>query len=361
MTETTINNQINQNNVLNNALVAEIQQQTNRAKSVVPNTQSSVVSASGKAAPTAGNALATPPVPAPSGNNTGVDLSDPQNMSIIAICAQVLCLEAKSSSNYWSNLYNSTTESMNAGLALAPIQAQATIRNWNAQSAATQDEADMSKEDGWISFTSGLGAIGMGMYSSWSTETPPNNVGATNLTNTDPAAVNPAAPAPLDPAAAAPQPVDPNAQPQVDANGQPANNAANANQAQQAQDDSLWNKIKKTGNAVKTTAGNVLGSAFKGFKAAAESAQMLQLVAQGGQGIFVDSRYKSDMAKQQKISGNNQATSQMAEAFAQYAQQNSSRQQDLGQSAQSNIDSSMQILSGIVSSVSSAVGAMYRG
>lgn len=267
------------------------------------------------------------PTGATPSSNSDSELGDPDNISIIAIIGQVLALQARTNSNFWSIIWQQASTSMDMAVKLAPILATATQNNWNAQATSTMEDAQMSKGDGLGGMISGGIALAMGVAGALKTDDVALNAGATKT-----------------PLANAVQNADQNVSEKIAENdSQLSGQASRAAQSAKG----LWSKI--------TT------NAFKALKGAGDFGQYSMALSNAVQQFTNDAPHKMAMAAAQRQAGSADALTKVTEQYSQYYTQDFNRNEDLRRSAEQNIETATGILRSASDSVTQVVVGMFRG
>lgn len=253
-------------------------------------------------------------------NNNGLGNND--TPSIIAIIGQVLALQAKTNSNFWSTIWQQASKSMQMSVELAPIIGNAVKQNWNNQAAATEKEASIAKAEGISSIMAGVTAVVGGTAASFKEEPPLQDVGATNTTK---------------------------------ALGQPAA------QGLTSQEQTLTQKAQAVKDGASGTAlsggQRALSIVDRTVKYAQTATAMSGAITQ----VTSTAPKKAAIAKDQRNVGAADSLSKVSEQYAQYYSQDFSRNEDLRQGTQQNIDYAMNLLKSASDSVTQVIVSMFRG
>lgn len=279
--------------------------------------------------------------------NTGLvnNFGDSDTKSLIAIIGMVLALQAKSNSQYWSNLWQQATTSMNQAVALAPMIYTQVTQSYQEQSNQTQDEANSAFAQGMTnSVTAGLSILIGGMAGASMASDEPKNP-ASQFKN------------------------------QLEDDTDESVGASASKNKEIAQDDEEaiqnLNKNTKTDSDVKVTdkmsrsmnSGRFMKGLSKVFEALQKAQAGIQIVQSmgGAANNFIDNHYKSDIASIQIKIGQYEGLSKELEQFASYYQSSFQRAEDLRSGSQNNIDTAMQILKSIADTMTQTTQSMFRG
>lgn len=277
--------------------------------------------------------------------------NDGQTLGLIAIIGEVMALQAKSNSNFWSTLWNQASEGMNLEVKFAPIIGNAINSSYMAQSAATQAQADMAKEDGLINLFMFGGAMFMGAVSEVTSEAddaadPKNPNTLAKLGDDD----------------------DENERLSSDSSGNPAEQTVR--QEEQTENDvtetinkenkSWKGRATRTGKIVKDVGGKAYKRLGNIFGKGMQYSMSMDALNRGITGYFVDSKYQNLKAVNEAYEGQAQALSKESEQYAQFYGQSFSRSEDLRNGAQQNIDYVMNILKSAADTISQTVTSMFQ-
>ena len=303
---------------------------------------------------------AKPQIPTPKAKFAGLkgddvdESGEPQNgktLGLIAIIGEVMALQAKSNSNFWSTLWKQAFQSMTMEVKFAPIIGDAIKSAYTAQSEATQADANMSKEDGIISLVMFGGSMLMAGVSEFSSEAEADN----DLKTEDETALENGGGEGTDPEGG----IEMDSLNEEEQSAQQTENDVNRTVNRE---ESSWKSrakrylkfVKDVGGRSQTKLGNILG---KGM----QYAMGADMLSRGITGYFVDSKYKSQMAAKQGEEGQAQALSKEAEQYAQFYGQSFSRSDSMAQGTQQNLDYAMNILKSAADTITQTVTSMFRG
>ncbi len=292
-------------------------------------------SSSGEVSSPAGSP-STPVIPSPS-NSSPSDNAIDDSGSIIAIIGQVLILQAKSNSNFWSTVWKQASQSMELSVSQAKIMAQAIVDSANQQSAATQAEADMAQKDGIAGFTTGLLCLGMGLYGSFTD--PAEKAADAGVTNeTDEAAST----------------MQKDAVKAENSSEKEINETIN-------KENTASSKAQRFFKSFNSWRERGMKGLMKAFEKAAAAGQTFMPLSQASSQLFVDSPAKTAIAQMQKAKGAADALEKQAEQFAQYYNQDFQRVEGLRESSQQNLNEALQVLQKASDGLTAVVNRMFQG
>jgi hypothetical protein len=287
------------------------------------------------------SAAGKPQLPPPGLNWNALQGVGAPEQGLIAIIGSVLCLQAKTNSNFWSTLWKQASQSMMMEVKFAPIIGDAINAAYQAQAAATQSQAEQSRTDGIISLCMFGGSMVMAAYMEGTDEENPLNQDDESIADVNKTA---------------------------QANNAPANNLETAqnnvnNEATQADNKAseaweqrakrYWNKFKQGMSRGQKRVTSYLGNAMK--------MTMMFSMLNDGVTKLNDAKYQAQQASYQSQEGGCQALSKESEQYAQFYGQDFSREEDLRQGNQQNIDYAMNILKSAADSITQTITAMFRG
>jgi hypothetical protein len=280
-------------------------------------------------------------------------LENGKTLGLIAIIGEVMALQAKTNSNFWSTLWKQASESMMMEVKFAPIIGSAIKSAYTAQSQATMAQANMAKEDGMINLFMFGGSMLFGVISEAN-----DAAGAGEDANLEDETKNTENDAPTSPNSQE----DEGIEQELDSEGRATNTEEQQVNRESNREESTWkNRLKRTSKFIKDVGSRSyqrLGGALGKGMQYAMGAQML---SQGITGWFVDSKYKAQQADKEQEEGQAQALSKEAEQYSQFYGQAFSRSDTLTQGVQQNIDYAMNILKSAADTITSTVTSMFRG
>jgi hypothetical protein len=272
--------------------------------------------------------------------------ADTRDPGLISIIGAVLCLQAKSNSNFWSNLWKQASASMLMEVKFAPIIGEAIVSAYQSQSLATKAQSDQARADGILN----LSMFGISMVSGLLMELR-----------------EPSIESPNDPTKGFKNETNEKELPKT------TPSSLSTLEREETELDSQTDKIiNDTEKSYKNRAMKTLShhsgklDKVKNFLSGwltqgSKTAQTFGMLSQGIQGFFIDSKYTADQAAFQAQEGQAQAVSKEAEQYAQYYGQDFSRSEDLRQGSSQNIDYAMNILQQAANSITQTVTSMFRG
>lgn len=261
-----------------------------------------------------------------------------ETLGLIAIIGEVMALQAKSNSNFWSTMWKQTSESMQMEVKFAPIIGQAITNAYTAQSLATTAQATQSHEDGLINLVMFGGAILMAGVMEFkgggsNEEKLPDQNETIAINETDNAELG-------------------------DQNLEGDNNARrlvnNQEPAWKTRGKRILSFLKDIGKSGQKRMIGIFGKAM-------QSAMAFEMATKGITGYWVDSKYQGEQAKQQALEGQAQALSKESEQYSQFYGQSFSRSDQMTNAGQQNIDYAMNILKSAADTITGTVTAMFRG
>lgn len=101
--------------------------------------------------------------PKPSAESQSLDLSQPESTNTMAIIGWAMALVAQANSLNFSSFYKTANKSKEYAAEMAPEEGKAITAGANAQSAATQTQANQAQAEGWINLAAGLFMLGIGI------------------------------------------------------------------------------------------------------------------------------------------------------------------------------------------------------
>ncbi|MFC2049477.1 hypothetical protein ACFLR2_02240 [Chlamydiota bacterium] len=296
----------------------------------------------GKLTGTANNpgSAGKPQLSYPSYDSSVFDGADQQQTGLIAIIGEVLALQAKTNSNFWSTLWKQASQSMEMQVKFAPIVGDAIRSQYNAQSQATLAQSNQSYTDAFISFGMFAAAMGTAAFQEFTdpAEEIPNDPATENTDET--------ANAETDADANSPQATEETTQ-QTDKvlNDEQEVNTSRLRKA--------WNKISSKLSLGQKRLTGFLG---KGMQAT----QAFGMLSSASTSMN-DSKYQNQQAAFQSLEGQAAATSQEAQMYSQFYGQDFTRMEDLRQGSSQNLDYAMNMLQQAANSITQTVTSMFRG
>lgn len=248
---------------------------------------------------------------------------DGENSNFIAVMSQAMTAGIRCSQTIFQMDWNQTTSDWQNQIAHAPLIQQAIENSGIEQAAATQDEADMSKQDGiGLICASGLG-LAVGGWGAYSDATK-DAVAPVAAKTSDTVGADAAETAATKAASAVAKEVTETAGTSA---GQAARTSAaeageaSANGAARNIEAQVANAQKKLGVAeaakgAVSKSTKLMQSVYEGFLKTAQVTQMFQLMSQGATGVSVDSPKKSDQANHQRNAQQQQAYSESFQLHA---------------------------------------------
>ncbi len=334
---------------------------------------------------------AAPLLPTPAKPYAGVQGTDGDgndNMSLIAIIGMVLALQAKTSSQYWQNLWKQASESMNMQVNFAPIVAKAIKSSYDAQVSATQNEAKGALGAGIsqiVAFGLSIGGGAFSTYKGLGSEQIKED--AKNIEELGEEA--PAAAEGVGEEEGFLQAGNNEAKANSDANNSETAAVAARSDAQEKEElekvaarkakgkapaadevagppDNPLDPEEKVYSSRATKLKNALSKVFTSknvtamYENSLRAGQLAGMLGQGSQQI-IQAQYQSKAALFRGIQGQAEALKSLSEMLAQYYGQNFSRANELTSGAQQSIDTVMNILNSASQAVTGAVNSMFRG
>lgn len=258
---------------------------------------------------------------------------------LISIIGAVLCLQAKSNSNFWSTLWKQASQSMMMEVKFAPIIGNAIKSQYDAQSAATQSQSDQAKNEGGISLAMfGVGCA-MAAYSEFKDPENPLNQDEDSITSKDETMT-----------------------PKTDAEATATERTNQQTDKLVSENDKSWaDRAKRVGKWIldKGKAGQKRFSNL--LTKGSQQIMMMQMLSDGTTKFFVTSKYQAQQALYQSQEGGSAAVSKEAEQYSQFYGQDFSRSEDLRQGSQQLLDYGMNILKSTADSITQTSTSMFRG
>lgn len=346
-----INRQIDQSNLANKKGEQLIAAANSNAKAVHTLEKDVLIlaSAKGGSAPiklTAETLSEAPKLP-PSFMKWGDKLQDSDQQSIVAIIGTVLALQAKSNSNFWSTLFKQSFSSMMAQVKMAPITAEAVKSQYNAQSQATQAQANQALWTGVINLGAFALTCGLGAYQEFSEGASETEAAAQDVPSS------------------ATKDVEEEVTESATEETQEA--ADQTKQANQDADEVANKEINKGQSTTKKLFQAVKDGAKKGGNRISQwlgkTTQVAQATSMLKEGMVatVTKKFQDDQAFWQGQEGQAASLSKVSESYANYYGQNNQRQTQMWEGAQQNIDYAMNILKGVSDGITQTVVSMFRG
>lgn len=289
-------------------------------------------------------------LPAPTKGFSGLTGDDGetqgQTMGLLAIIGEVMALQAKSNSNFWKTQWQQASQSMMMQVKFAPIIGNAVKAQYQAQADATKAQADESKWNGIIfagSFVMCVGGAGIAVGKEAMDAT--NSVAEDELGNAENEGEAAAGAGDLNNAG-------------DDLEAENADNQVQQGQVEEQVNNENASRWKNTLKWLKDGASKG-GKRFSEWMGkSVQGAQLAQMQAQASTNL-VSNKYQNIQAQQQGIQGQQASLDKMSEQYAQFYGQNFSRNEDLRNSAQQNIDTAMNTLSQAANAITSTVTQMF--
>lgn len=308
----------------------------------------------------AGSGSNKPQLPSPKNNWNGWLNEDADQPGLISILGTVLALQAKTNSNFWSTLWQQASQSMMMEVKFAPIIGNAINGAYQAQSAATANQADQSWQEGVSSMITFALSVGVSTYADVKDPENPLNQDKDDIDNVDETAKNPSANTPSSLANDEDIEMD-----DLDEESKTAQQQ-NANTQQKAEaDETREEKFSERGKRYLNNTKSAWELGQKRFVSilgrGMQTAQMFMMASDGITKFFITSPHQAKQALYQSQEGGLQAISKEAEQYAQFYGQDFSREEDLRQGAGQNIDYGMNILKSSADNITQTVNSMFRG
>ncbi len=315
----------------------------------------------------------------------GDSISSTKGINLIAIMAEVMVLQAKSNQDFFSSLWQGASESMNMEAQLAPIVATATLQAGLAQAAQSKAQGSQALIEGCVNLAVFGVSLGIGAYmgiaeadaeglkavadeankqtdTTLLTKAPGEAVegisGAEDVE--DVASAAGAAREGTDGSAAADD-AEAEGVTESDAAAAKTTAAKQAAKTQTAEEASIAEQTDKGSLAAKRSIWDKISNAWKnsspvlkGLTAASNAAQMLNGLTQGITGT-ITYVYQNKIAAYQIQGAEWQAIEKMGDIQVQFFGQAFGRAEGMSQQAQQNISTALQLLEGIVSSITQTV------
>lgn len=297
-----------------------------------------------------------------SGLNADDKGEEGHTISLIALIATVMSLQAKVNSNYWSTLWKQSAASMMASVQLAKPIGDAIRGAGNAQADATQQEAELANKNMMLCIIfSGLGTLmGGGLGVTSIAEEAEEEVGSSYLKE----AVEDAA-APRNSVVS-----------DEEAFSDEEEGMEMESLAERPQEDLAPNVAERTEDlapkvnisprwkdqspvAVSTVSKNVKRVA-KVLEKITSTMMGLSMIKAIGENAY-SSQYKAIESTDQAEQGQQQAMSKEEESFQQFDNQDCSRSTELGSGMEDSIRKGLQTILDAASGLTQAVCAMFRG
>ncbi|MCH9626868.1 MAG: hypothetical protein S4CHLAM2_04990 [Chlamydiales bacterium] len=273
-----------------------------------------------------------------------------KTMGLIAIIGEVMALQAKSNSNFWSTMWKQASTSMMMQVKFAPVIAKAIKCSYEAQAQSTQAQATSARLTGTINLVMFGATVVIGTYMGLRDET-----GESGPSQNDAKATEETAQAGADAQSA-----------ELEESGN------NEKIAEQRQNDELADEVRAQETNGKKA--QIKGAFKKMQEIGGKGPKLLStiltkfshvssgmtMLANGGSSL-VDAQYKSIQSEKQEEEGQAQALNKESEQYAQFYGQSFSRSEDLRQGGQQNIDYAMNILKSSVDTITQTITSMFRG
>lgn len=277
---------------------------------------------------TASKAKTQPKLPIPTKGGKGNPFDESGGPSIQAIIGEVLILQAKDQSDFWSIVWKQASQAQEEFIKFAPLIARQTKATWDAQAAMSMNESSSAFYNGISDALAAGLAIGMGAFMPEEEAAAGDGeaVGANNIAK--------------------------------DAEEAVANDVEQGGNALKEESQGAFSKVKKFGQAAWKSLGKK--NLSKKLMKAMSYAQGMQVMSGASKG-FIDSKYKALIAECQKQAGQSDSVAKESEQFAQYWSQLFSRQEDLRGAAQQNLDYGMNVFKSISDTTTQTILSMFRG
>lgn len=243
---------------------------------------------------------------------------DHQTMGLIAIMAEVLSMQIRASSNFYSVLFQQSTEEMITNVKYVSITAEAVKKAYDNQSMATKTQSEITKTEGQAMFFAFFGTLAVSTGMEYFD--PEVNVNKDKITFEN----------------------DKPPEQLADNDGM---KELNENAKEMTKDDqSVKGNVKKTGSTVLEKLKSV---AKKGTKALMKGMMAAQAAGQGADATtkaWILPGKQNAVALYQKTEGEYQALSKESEGFGQFYSQSSNQSWQMVQGAEQNINSTVSIL-----------------
>ncbi|MCB1181111.1 MAG: hypothetical protein KDK55_03705 [Chlamydiia bacterium] len=309
-------------------------------------------------------------------------LGEKNTPSIIAIIGEVLALQAKTNSNFWSTLWKEASLGMKFAVNFAPLIAKAVTSSYNYQAAQSRQESDMAMWSSIISFSMFAMALGWGGIEEYSEETPskktPEGTNETLGTGDDPEVeeLNE-----MDKIKSNMEKSSDTEESESESESEEIESSEEAKnkkviELEDDENDAVEEQLEQTKRKNdQNSPGTVMQRKTLGLKDSfkekmkpigriltktAEKGFIVNTMTQAGTQAN-EAGHKANIAVIQEKIGTQEAASKEMEQFAQYWNQFFSRAEDLRQGSQQFIDYSMNILKSVSDSITQTVQSMFRG
>ncbi len=296
-----------------------------------------------------------------------------KGINLIAIMANVMILQAKCNQDFFSSLWQEASAAMNMEAQLAPVVAKATLESGLAQANATRAQAAQSLASGITNLAvfggtvlvGGLltaaepiedkaaGGVTKALQQTGEDSNVDEDVGETGDDEMIPDETSPTS-TPTGPTSDDEVPEsEPTERKPQDAKSQPGKDAAKTqDEATTESGSNVLNKLKsgaKAGTRLFRTMQNVMNYGMMG-----------NMIAQGITGV-TGSVYQSRQAYYEQLGAEWKAVSEMANVQVQIMGQAFGRAEGMSQQAQQNINTALQVLEGIVQTITQTVNGGFQG
>ncbi|MCC5832229.1 MAG: hypothetical protein JJU12_04210 [Chlamydiales bacterium] len=317
-----------------------------------------------------GKAEGKPELAAPKGTFAGLKADDVdangqsedgKTLGLIAIIGEVMALQAKTNSNFWSTLWKQSSESMQMEVEFAPIIGDAIKDTYNAMADATKTDADCEFANGWTNLSTFAGGAIAGGISEYKENSAleDSDINTKNETDTDDALKN----APKSSISELDQEREVEMEEIVNQpEKQNERNLVNERERAKSIEKPSWSKRPKTffnvgGKKVQNRQKMIGGWWEKSSK----QIQTMSVLSQGVNSLTVQAPKKTQKAMYERQQGQAQALNKEAEQYAQFYGQSFSRSDTMAQGTQQNIDYAMNILKSAADTITQTVTSMFRG
>lgn len=282
-------------------------------------------------------AKSKPQLPSPTKNWSGLTNGEENEPGLIAIMGQVLALQAKTNSNFWSTLWKQASQSMELEVKFAPVIGNAMRSQFGAEATATRIQAEQSKQEGMINISTFCMGVAMAGYMEYKDPNEPTSEDDDKEFGLEKKA------------------------PAKNIASETDKSISNIDKEIDDETTSSRQRFKKGWNKVKT--GMTKGQKrFTGFLLkSAQTSTMMSSASQGFTSYFVSAPLQNKKAIYEGLQGQYAAVSKEAEQYAQFYGQSFSRTEDLRQGSSQNIDYAMNILKSAADALTQTVTSMFRG
>ncbi|MFN0064793.1 MAG: hypothetical protein ACKVOH_01000 [Chlamydiales bacterium] len=295
--------------------------------------------------------IGKPPMPSPLGSFSNGQSSDDfnKNMSIVAIIAAVLILQAKSNSQVWQTLWKASGEMMDMTLNMAQVSADNTKNQWQAQANATRQQADQAKEDGIVNLCMFGASMVMGAFDPTPAEEPKGpgeTLGKDGLAEPKPAegrgGEEGAGTGSLE--------------------GDEAPTRAEADLTRdetQSQEGGARQTAKQGKSALRRGTEFLQKKVMSRLSSGMKYAQGMSMASQAICGLAIDNPKLSAKAGYEQQAGQYQSAAEIAKGFGEYYNQSFSRTEEVRQGANQNLEYAMQVLKSASDAATQASNSLF--